>query len=76
MAQEIHLALTGLTCGACVRRVDQKLRAVQGVDDVRIDLATGHAVITHQRATLAVADLVAAVERAGYGATEGKGPTP
>lgn len=78
MSQEIHLVLSGLTCPACVRRVDQKLRAVAGVTDVQIDLAAGKALVTRQAAAGAspeaaplVADLIAAVERAGYSASPG-----
>ena len=71
MTKEIQLVLTGLTCGACVRRVDQKLRAVPGVTDVRVDLATGQATITREAGGEDTADLIAAVERAGYGASPG-----
>jgi len=71
--QESHLAITGMTCPACVRRVDKGLRAVPGVDDVRIDLASGRAVVAHAGGDVVPADLVAAVERAGYGATPAVG---
>jgi len=79
MPSETHLLLTGLTCGACVRRVDQKLRAVPGVVDVRIDLASGRATITRvdeARVDPATAEaaLIASVERAGYGAVLAPGP--
>ena len=72
-SQESHLAITGMTCGACLRRVDRGLRAVPGVEDVRIDLASGRAVIAHPGGDVVPADLVAAVERAGYGATPAVG---
>ena len=75
MSTESHLALTGLTCPACVRRVDQKLRALAGVTDVRIDLASGQAVVLHETEAPSVADLVRAVERAGYGASPTNGAT-
>lgn len=79
MSKEIHLVLTGLTCPACVRRVDQKLRAVPGVTAVQIDLPSGRATVTRQAPddeSRATAELIAAVERAGYGAQPDAGAAP
>jgi len=37
----------GMTCAACVRRVEEALRTVEGVTDVSVNLATSRATITH-----------------------------
>jgi Cu+-exporting ATPase len=68
------LSITGMTCGSCRNHVDAALRAVAGVTLVQIDLAAGTACITHE-GDLKPADLVLAVEDAGYEAHL-PGPTP
>ncbi|GAA2083533.1 heavy metal translocating P-type ATPase [Streptomyces albiaxialis] len=58
------LDVGGMTCAACVRRVERKLGALEGVT-ASVNLATGRADVRHP-AALGPAALVAAVERAGY----------
>ena len=36
-----------MTCAACVRRVEQALKSIDGVTDVAVNLATARATITH-----------------------------
>ena len=62
------LAVTGMTCASCVTRVEKKLKAVPGVIDAAVNLATEHAVVTYDPATVEPIALTAAVEAAGYGA--------
>ena len=58
-------AITGMTCATCAGRVERALAAVPGVDSVTVDLAANTARATGS----APADaLIAAAERAGYGA--------
>ncbi|MBV1838492.1 heavy metal translocating P-type ATPase [Acetobacter estunensis] len=64
-AQTVDLAIDGMTCASCVGRVEKVLRAVPGVQDVSVNLATEQAIVTGQADA---SDLIAAVERAGYGA--------
>ena len=67
--EEVDLAITGMTCASCVRRVEKVLGAVPGVADVSVNLATERAhVVTGAHPD--VAALKRAVEKAGYGATE------
>lgn len=68
-SQERDLIIEGMTCASCVARVERALRAVPGVIDVAVNLATERARV---RSTLLldVAALVAAVSAAGYRATE------
>ncbi|MFD8822041.1 heavy metal translocating P-type ATPase [Streptomyces sp. NPDC059605] len=60
------LIVGGMTCAACVRRVEKKLGALE---DVRatVNLATGTARVEHP-ADLGADALVAVVEKAGYSA--------
>ncbi|MFF7159728.1 heavy metal translocating P-type ATPase [Streptomyces sp. NPDC008139] len=61
------LTVTGMTCAACVSRVEKRLARLDGVT-ATVNLATSTAHITHP-ASYAPAELVAAVEAAGYGAS-------
>ncbi|MFD4656405.1 heavy metal translocating P-type ATPase [Kitasatospora sp. NPDC058444] len=58
------LAVGGMTCAACVGRVEKRLARLDGVT-AGVNLATGRARVLHP-AGIPVAELVAAVERAGY----------
>ncbi len=65
--QTYDLAIEGMSCAACVGRVEQALAKVPGVDRAAVNLATEQARVRLAE-TLDPADLVAAVEKAGYGA--------
>ncbi|MFG3009639.1 heavy metal translocating P-type ATPase [Streptomyces cinerochromogenes] len=58
------LAVGGMTCAACVRRVERKLGRLDGVT-ASVNLATGRARVSHPP-RIAPEELVAAVEQAGY----------
>ncbi|MFJ9772974.1 heavy metal translocating P-type ATPase [Kitasatospora sp. NPDC101157] len=57
------LAVGGMTCAACVGRVEKRLSRIDGVT-AGVNLATGRARVLHP-AGVSVEELVAAVERAG-----------
>ncbi len=61
----LELAIEGMTCASCVGRVEKALKAVPGVTDAVVNLATEKATI-HGSADAAA--LVAAIENAGYDA--------
>ncbi|MFI8879245.1 heavy metal translocating P-type ATPase [Streptomyces sp. NPDC055243] len=68
------LTVGGMTCGACVGRVEKRLGRLDGVSAV-VNLATGRARVTHP-AAVALGELVAAVERAGCTAEPVRQPEP
>ncbi len=63
-----ELAVSGMTCASCVRRVERALTKVEGVNQANVNLATERASVTYDPARVTVPDLQAAVEKAGYGA--------
>jgi Cu+-exporting ATPase len=67
-AQEIDLAIAGMTCASCVSRVEKALGRVAGVQSVTVNLAAETAHLTAGAETTYPA-LIAAVDRAGYTAT-------
>ena len=64
-AATLTLDVEGMTCASCVGRVERALRAVPGVSEAAVNLATERATIT-AAPTVTRAALVAAVEKAGY----------
>jgi Cu+-exporting ATPase len=72
----VALRIGGMTCASCVARVERALRAVPGVTDVAVNLATETATV-HATA-VQPATLRAAVEAAGYDAIalEASAPPP
>ncbi|PWG62572.1 heavy metal translocating P-type ATPase [Spiribacter halobius] len=68
--RELTLTINGMTCGGCVSRVQQRLRAEPGVAGAEVNLATGRAWLQLADQPPAAADLAAAVRDAGYEAPE------
>ncbi|MFF7700522.1 heavy metal translocating P-type ATPase [Streptomyces lydicus] len=58
------LTIGGMTCAACVGRVEKKLGRLDGVA-ASVNLATGRATVSHPEA-VSVPDLIGTVEAAGY----------
>jgi Cu+-exporting ATPase len=69
----VDLPITGMTCAACEKNVDRALKKPAGVLDVSVNLATEKAHVTYIPGAVRRADLVAAVERAGYGVIDTSG---
>ncbi|MPY92635.1 MAG: hypothetical protein GEV08_06060 [Acidimicrobiia bacterium] len=59
------ITVTGMTCDHCVRSVRDELTALDGVDGVDVDLASG-LVTLHTEAPVDEAAVRAAVQEAGY----------
>lgn len=60
-----QLLINGMSCASCVSRVQQALQAVPGVSQARVNLAERTALVM---GSASAANLVQAVEKAGYGA--------
>ena len=60
---EVQLKITGMTCGHCVAAVTKAIRAVPGVQDAQVDLASGSARVQGSADAQA---LVSAVQDEGY----------
>src|SRR5207244_7370414 len=78
--ERVELALEGMTCASCASRIERKLNKLDGVE-ATVNYATEQAAVTFDPARSSVADLVAAVEAAGYQAaaqaeraTDGRDP--
>ncbi len=65
----IDLPISGMTCAACATRIEKVLNRLPDVH-AAVNFATEKAHIEYPAATLATADLIAAIRKAGYDARE------
>ena len=63
---EIALPIEGMTCASCVNRIERFLRGTPGVQGASVNLATEIATIQYLPDVATRADLIGAVESAGY----------
>ena len=57
--------VTGMTCDHCRRAVTEEISAVEGVESVAVDLASGTVTVATAQ-PVDRADIAAAVDEAGY----------
>ena len=69
-AVEIRLSVPDMDCGSCAGKVESGLDGGVGVTGYETHPTTGRAVVTHDPATVSEADILDAVEGAGYGVTD------
>jgi heavy metal translocating P-type ATPase len=70
LTDKIELGVTGMTCAACVGRVEKALKKVPGVLSANVNLATERASVTYLPASTNLAQLKRAVRESGYGILE------
>jgi len=66
--KQINLRIMGMTCGACVHRVENALRGIRGVSGVIVDLMTESALVSSEDHEIRSDALIGAVRSAGYDA--------
>ncbi len=64
--EKVMLNVRGMTCAACVARVEKSLRRVEGVKEAAVNLAAERAAVVYDPAQATVEDLLQAVRRLGY----------
>jgi P-type Cu+ transporter len=64
--EKTTITVGGMMCAACVRRVENALKKVDGVKDAAVNLATARATVLHEPAWSGVAGLKQAVTDQGY----------
>src|SRR5512146_1372777 len=62
----VSFPVEGMTCASCVNRITRFLSKVEGVEEANVNLAAESATVRYDPARIGVADLVAAVDAAGY----------
>ena len=64
----VELAIEGMTCASCVRRVERALAKVEGVESAAVNLATERATVAYDPERASLDAMLRAVRAAGYGA--------
>ena len=70
--QQLTLPITGMTCANCVAAVERNLKKLDGVQAAVVNLSSERAAVTFDPVKLGLGDLIARVERAGYGVATGE----
>ncbi len=65
-AATVTLELEGMTCASCVNRIERKVKKVEGVEEVSVNLATERGTVTFDPARVDLPKIIGAVEAAGY----------
>lgn len=65
-----ELQVKGMTCAACVTRVERKLKSTPGIIDATVNLATEKATVTYDAGELSIHDVLKAINEAGYESEE------
>lgn len=66
--QKAEFDITGMTCAACATRIEKGLNKLDGVASANVNLALEKATIEFNPSEVTIADIIAKVEKLGYGA--------
>ncbi|HEU4741291.1 MAG TPA: heavy metal translocating P-type ATPase [Meiothermus sp.] len=66
MNRELQIGVQGMTCAACVNRVERGLKKVEGVENAHVNLATENATVTYDPEKTTPEALLAKIEEVGY----------
>jgi Cu+-exporting ATPase len=65
-AEKIVISVGGMTCAACVRKVEKALASLEGVSEATVNLATEKAAVLYRPGLLGKADFRRVIEGLGY----------
>ena len=71
-SKQLTLPITGMTCANCVATVERNLKKMDGVQGAVVNLSSERAMVEFDPVKLGLDDLVARVQRAGYGVATGE----
>src|SRR5512140_979963 len=70
--KQLTLPITGMTCANCVATVERNLKKLDGVQSAVVNLSSERATVDFDSTKLGLADVIARVNRAGYGVATGE----
>ena len=71
-SKQLTLPVTGMTCANCVATVERNLKKLDGVQEAAVNLSSERATVSFDPSLLGLTELIARVERAGYGVASGE----
>ena len=70
--KQLTLPITGMTCANCVATVERNLKKLDGVESAIVNLSSERATVDFNPLKLQLTDVIARVNRAGYGVATGE----
>src|SRR5512146_185288 len=70
--KQLTLPITGMTCANCVATVERNLKKLDGVQSAVVNLSSERATVDFEPTKLKLSDVIARVNRAGYGVATGE----
>ena len=70
--KQLTLPITGMTCANCVATVERNLKKLDGVNTAVVNLSSERATVDFDSAKLGLTEVIARVQRAGYGVATGE----
>jgi len=70
--KQLTLPITGMTCANCVATVERNLKKLDGVNTAIVNLSSERATVEFDAGRLGLGDMIARVNRAGYGVATGE----
>src|SRR5690242_9034170 len=70
--KRLTLPITGMTCANCVATVERNLKKLDGVQSAVVNLSSERATVDFDAAKLGLPEVIARVNRAGYGVATGE----
>jgi Cu+-exporting ATPase len=70
--ERVDLPVSGMSCAACARSIENQLATTPGVCGANVNFATSTATVRFDPSRASVRDLVDAIEELGYGVPEAK----
>ena len=64
--QTCEIAIDGMTCGGCVNSVQDSVKQLAGVGEINVSLQKGRATVTFDDEKLSTADILIAIDAAGF----------
>lgn len=68
--QRVNLSLSGMSCASCANIIERTVKKVPGVQQANVNFAAEKALITYDKNSTNIPQLIKAVEKAGYKAQE------
>ena len=70
MQQKIRFQIEGMTCQACASRIEKVLNKKDFVESAGVNFASEEAQVTFDDSKTSIADIIAIIQKTGYGAQE------
>ncbi|AZQ46759.1 copper chaperone CopZ [Bacillus sp. GX] len=64
--EQLTLKVEGMSCGHCVNSIESSVKELNGVEQVKVQLAEGTVDVTIDSSAVTLKDIVAVIEDQGY----------